>query len=118
MNAPVFDVEKAISQAMGQPAPKPVPFMSGNPSTDKETFADDIRNFAANCEQRIAHNKRVKRDTVATLEAQKKAEKARHELRMAELAEAISAAKAASDEAISADQESVKMAKAALAVAE
>jgi hypothetical protein len=101
-----------------QPRPEEIatalPFMSRNPVSDRESFADTLRNCVANCEKRIATNKRVKRDTIATLEAQKKAEKARHELRMAELAEAISTAKAASDEAISADQESVKMAKAAL----
>lgn len=96
-------------------AEPPTPFMERNPATGRDNFADILRQTAANCEQRIAHNRRIRKETLATLEAEKKAEKARHELRMAELAEAISTAKAASDEAISADQESVKMAKAALA---
>ena len=90
--------------------------MRGNPSTDMETFSDDIRNFAANCEQRIAHNKRVRKDTLAELQARIKAEKARHALAIADLNEAISSAREKAEEAISADLASVKMAKAALAV--
>jgi hypothetical protein len=88
-----------------------------DPLTDLDRFSDTLHRCVSLCERRIATTKKTRKETVAGLEAEKKAERARHENEMSRIATLIAEAKDIAEREIAADTASIDMAKAALAAA-
>ncbi|MES0071880.1 hypothetical protein [Mesorhizobium sp. M0058] len=101
MNAAALsaDLETAIETDL-----KVVPFHPMDPETELERLAKAHRLGVAKYDQRIADTRKQMKAEVAMLDADRKAEKLRHDAEMAAIAERIAEARAKADKDIAADR--------------
>ncbi|PWJ88413.1 hypothetical protein C8D77_111136 [Mesorhizobium loti] len=115
MNAEALtaDLAGAMDTALN-PGLKVVSFKAMDPETELERLAKAHRLAIAKYDQRISDTRIAMKADVARLDADRKAEKARHDVEMAILGERITEARIKAERDMSADRKLVASCKAAL----
>ena len=91
-----------------------IPFPQADPSSEVERLADIHRKGVTKYQRRIGETKKAMRAAIVALEAERKAEKARHEAEIARLAEAILQARETAARDVAADEKLAAASRAAL----
>lgn len=93
---------------------KVIPFPKADPASEVERLADIHRNGVTKYQRRIGETKKAMRAAVATLEAERKAEKARHDAEMARIAASIVDVREEAARDVAADEKLAAASRAAL----